>query len=197
MVTRRCSLFLPLLTHPSTDHGSHDGLPLFLLLNRQGQRQIESDRILFTVKGRSNLDPSLAVCVLLFIAGERNLMFSRRIVASPVVTPSAFPSTTTTASFAFLFPSFSCRSVSTTTSSSLVTMAQEQQQQDSSSTECCRSDGVRITHDPFAPGLAEKYGLPGETDPEGFVSRPSILITSLVLKKWSSHKIRPLPLGII
>ena len=37
-------------------------------------------------------------------------------------------------------------------------------------TEYYRSDGVHITHDPFAPGLAEKYGLPGETDPEGFVS---------------------------
>jgi len=31
-----------------------------------------------------------------------------------------------------------------------------------------RSDGVRIDFDPFAPGLAEKYGLPGSTDPEGF-----------------------------
>jgi len=31
-----------------------------------------------------------------------------------------------------------------------------------------RSDGVRITHDPYAPGIMEKYGLPGSTDPEGF-----------------------------
>merc|ERR1712151_230823 len=31
-----------------------------------------------------------------------------------------------------------------------------------------RTDGVRIDFDPFAPGLAEKYGLPGNTDPEGF-----------------------------
>jgi len=31
-----------------------------------------------------------------------------------------------------------------------------------------RHDGVRITHDPFAPGMAEKYGLPGKTDNEGF-----------------------------
>jgi hypothetical protein len=31
-----------------------------------------------------------------------------------------------------------------------------------------RADGVRITHDPYAPGLAEKYGLPGATDNEGF-----------------------------
>lgn len=31
-----------------------------------------------------------------------------------------------------------------------------------------RADGVRITHDPFAPGMAEKYGKPGATDHEGF-----------------------------
>lgn len=31
-----------------------------------------------------------------------------------------------------------------------------------------RSDGVRIQHDPYAPGMAESYGLPGHTDPEGF-----------------------------
>ncbi|GMI01806.1 hypothetical protein TrVE_jg3600 [Triparma verrucosa] len=31
-----------------------------------------------------------------------------------------------------------------------------------------RHDGVKITHDPYAPGVAEKYGLPGSTDSEGF-----------------------------
>lgn len=31
-----------------------------------------------------------------------------------------------------------------------------------------RPDGVRITHDPYAPGMIEKYGRPGETDNEGF-----------------------------
>lgn len=31
-----------------------------------------------------------------------------------------------------------------------------------------RADGVRITHDPYAPGVAERYGLPGKTDSEGF-----------------------------
>lgn len=31
-----------------------------------------------------------------------------------------------------------------------------------------RSDGVRIDFDPYAPGMAEKYGLKGSTDPEGF-----------------------------
>merc|ERR1719183_2922849 len=30
-----------------------------------------------------------------------------------------------------------------------------------------RTDGVRITHDPFAAGMAEKYGMPGKTDNEG------------------------------
>ena len=31
-----------------------------------------------------------------------------------------------------------------------------------------RKDGVRIMHDPFAPGMAEKYGGLGETDRDGF-----------------------------
>jgi len=31
-----------------------------------------------------------------------------------------------------------------------------------------RKDGVRITHDPLAPGMAEKYGRPGKTDNQGF-----------------------------
>lgn len=31
-----------------------------------------------------------------------------------------------------------------------------------------RADGVRITHDPFAPEMAAKYGKPGQTDREGF-----------------------------
>uniref|UniRef100_A0A7S4C764 Ankyrin repeat domain-containing protein n=1 Tax=Eutreptiella gymnastica TaxID=73025 RepID=A0A7S4C764_9EUGL len=31
-----------------------------------------------------------------------------------------------------------------------------------------RQDGVRITHDPYAEGMAEKYGNAGETDAEGF-----------------------------
>jgi len=31
-----------------------------------------------------------------------------------------------------------------------------------------RPDGVRITHDPYARGMAEKYGLPGKTDDDGF-----------------------------
>jgi hypothetical protein len=31
-----------------------------------------------------------------------------------------------------------------------------------------RSDGVRIQHDPYAAGMKEKYGSPGQTDDEGF-----------------------------
>jgi hypothetical protein len=31
-----------------------------------------------------------------------------------------------------------------------------------------RHDGVRITHDPYEPGMAEKYGAPGRTDNDGF-----------------------------
>jgi len=31
-----------------------------------------------------------------------------------------------------------------------------------------RSDGVRIAHDPYAEGMADKYGRRGETDSDGF-----------------------------
>ena len=31
-----------------------------------------------------------------------------------------------------------------------------------------RADGVRILHDPHAPGMREKYGAPGATDDDGF-----------------------------
>ena len=31
-----------------------------------------------------------------------------------------------------------------------------------------RPDGVRIAYDPYAPGMAAKYGVPGKTDDEGF-----------------------------
>ena len=38
----------------------------------------------------------------------------------------------------------------------------------SDSREHYRKDGVRIQHDPLSPELASKYGMPGETDDEGF-----------------------------
>lgn len=44
----------------------------------------------------------------------------------------------------------------------------ESQNGEMSSSEYYRKDGVRITHDPYAPGMAAKYGLPGSTDSEGF-----------------------------
>ena len=31
-----------------------------------------------------------------------------------------------------------------------------------------RADGIRLDFDPYAPGIAEKYGLPGNTDSDGF-----------------------------
>lgn len=34
--------------------------------------------------------------------------------------------------------------------------------------EYCRPDGIRMGFDPYAPGIAEKYGIPGKTDPDGF-----------------------------
>ena len=38
----------------------------------------------------------------------------------------------------------------------------------SAAAERYRADGVRILHDPEAPGMKEKYGKQGETDPDGF-----------------------------
>ena len=38
----------------------------------------------------------------------------------------------------------------------------------SSAADFYRADGVRITHNPFAPGMIEKYGAPGATDRDGF-----------------------------
>eukprot|EP00596_Hydrurales_sp_CCMP1899_P006007 CAMPEP_0119034068 /NCGR_PEP_ID=MMETSP1177-20130426/1116_1 /TAXON_ID=2985 /ORGANISM="Ochromonas sp, Strain CCMP1899" /LENGTH=210 /DNA_ID=CAMNT_0006991277 /DNA_START=195 /DNA_END=827 /DNA_ORIENTATION=+ len=31
-----------------------------------------------------------------------------------------------------------------------------------------RADGVKISYDPYSPGMREKYGAPGKTDDEGF-----------------------------
>lgn len=78
---------------------------------------------------------------------------------SLVLTLRTFPTCTLSFGFQASSSSSPARSFST-----LIATAQQD------STEYYRWDGVRITHDPFAPGLAEKYGLPGETDPEGFVS---------------------------
>jgi len=38
----------------------------------------------------------------------------------------------------------------------------------SSASEYYRTDGVKIQHNPYATGMAAKYGLPGKTDSEGF-----------------------------
>jgi len=37
-----------------------------------------------------------------------------------------------------------------------------------SNKEYYRSDGVRMDFNPYSPGMAEKYGLPGSTDNDGF-----------------------------
>jgi hypothetical protein len=47
--------------------------------------------------------------------------------------------------------------------SSLLSMSANGQGQ-----EYYRKDGVRITHNPYAQGMAEQYGLPGNTDADGF-----------------------------
>jgi len=41
-------------------------------------------------------------------------------------------------------------------------------EQDNNNMDYYRADGVRMDFDPYAKGIAEKYGLPGSTDPEGF-----------------------------
>eukprot|EP00729_Bicosta_minor_P022924 gene22924-7091_t len=50
----------------------------------------------------------------------------------------------------------------------LIMSAASQQHSVGSDGELYRHDGVRITHDPFSDGMAEKYGAPGSTDREGF-----------------------------
>lgn len=71
-----------------------------------------------------------------------------------------------------------------------------------------RPDGVRITHDPYAPGMAEKYGMPGRTDNEGFdpyrdtvgpgiyggiVERDPNTGLVVVGKQYQNHNSRPGP----
>lgn len=66
------------------------------------------------------------------------------------------------------------RARSTPGSSSLIAGAAWAAVQDSdihvsmSQREYYRADGVRIQHDPYHEGMADKYGKPGETDQEGF-----------------------------
>ena len=71
-----------------------------------------------------------------------------------------------------------------------------------------RHDGVRITHNPYAPDMAAKYGEPGETDGEGFdpyadsvgagiysgtVSRREQDGSVVVGKQYQNHNPRPGP----
>lgn len=71
-----------------------------------------------------------------------------------------------------------------------------------------RKDGVRITHDPYQPGMAEKYGLPGSTDAEGFdpyadtvgpgiyggsVKRDAATGEVLIGEQYQNHNHRPGP----
>lgn len=76
------------------------------------------------------------------------------------------------------------------------------------SSEYYRADGVKITHDPYAPGMLEKYGRPGETDNEGFdpyadsvgagiyggiVKRDSTSGEVVIGKQYQNHNSRPGP----
>jgi len=58
--------------------------------------------------------------------------------------------------------------LSTPTSIQIFTMATASRSAHTDGKEYYRADGVRITHDPYAPGMAEKYGKPGAVDSEGF-----------------------------
>jgi hypothetical protein len=70
-------------------------------------------------------------------------------------------------------------------------------------------DGVRIQHDPLSPELAAKYGLPGETDNEGFnqyahtvgpgiyggiVKRDPLSGNVLIGRQYQDHNPRPGPI---
>jgi len=52
--------------------------------------------------------------------------------------------------------------------SSLVLLSSVEANQEESDMEYYRKDGVRMDFNPYAKGMAEKYGLPGSTDSEGF-----------------------------
>ena len=44
-----------------------------------------------------------------------------------------------------------------------------------------RTDGVRITHDPYHPDMEAKYGRPGETDKEVSDSDITIMVTIMMM----------------
>ena len=52
--------------------------------------------------------------------------------------------------------------------SSLVLLSSVNANQEQNNMDYYRKDGVRMDFDPYAKGMAEKYGLAGSTDPEGF-----------------------------
>eukprot|EP00977_Amphora_coffeiformis_P019197 scaffold7012_cov157-Amphora_coffeaeformis.AAC.5 len=87
---------------------------------------------------------------------------SRRFVCTFVAALWTVPVPT---SFAFLVSSSLLVIRPSSSSSKTIVNSMDDPQRE---TDYYRSDGVRITHDPYAPGMASKYGLPGETDPAGF-----------------------------
>ena len=68
-----------------------------------------------------------------------------------------------TSSFAFQSPA-----LHRTFASSLLILSSVEANQGKNDMEYYRKDGVRMDFNPYAKGMAEKYGLPGSTDPEGF-----------------------------
>ena len=45
----------------------------------------------------------------------------------------------------------------------------------------------RLTYDPYAPGIAEKYGLPGGTDPEGFDPYADTVGPGIYSGRWAKN----------
>lgn len=69
-----------------------------------------------------------------------------------------------------LFPSLTSRSplLQTQVQTFTFTLATLCSSSTMATKEYYRKDGVRITHDPYANGMEEKYGGHGDTDPDGF-----------------------------
>lgn len=65
-------------------------------------------------------------------------------------------------------PSSSAFPFSTTLKASRAISSMSASATDMNEKEYYRADGVRVDFDPYAPGMAEKYGLPGNTDNDGF-----------------------------
>mmetsp|Transcript_8559 Transcript_8559/g.9180 ORF Transcript_8559/g.9180 Transcript_8559/m.9180 type:complete len:276 (+) Transcript_8559:118-945(+) len=79
-----------------------------------------------------------------------------------------FLSRTSVSSSFIVTPKYNSLLFLPTTTSFLLMSSTAESSGSSSESEYYRTDGVKIQHNPYATGMAEKYGLPGKTDNEGF-----------------------------